>query len=155
MGSNPIGGLLSFNTSNTCCSNRQLLCWHSHASKWPNTKLSVKFQSGEAGHRSQCLSHAERALYHLSYIPIDKMKHKLFNNCFIWQASVNTVKNLLLLSYCNCFRHKSFIVRTYEIQNKIYIEYFWGLPWSSRFKSISFLVHTSEVIYKHNHAHVV
>ena len=26
--------------------------------------------SGEAGHRSQCLSHAKRALYHLSYIPL-------------------------------------------------------------------------------------
>ena len=26
-------------------------------------------KSGEAGRRSQCLSHAKRALYHLSYIP--------------------------------------------------------------------------------------
>ena len=31
----------------------------------------AKNSNGEAGHRSQCLSHAKRALYHLSYIPID------------------------------------------------------------------------------------
>ena len=26
-------------------------------------------KNGEGGHRSHCLSHAKRALYHLSYIP--------------------------------------------------------------------------------------
>lgn len=26
--------------------------------------------SGDGGHRSPCLTHAKRALYHLSYIPI-------------------------------------------------------------------------------------
>ena len=32
-------------------------------------RVQVKTQNGEAGRRSQCLSHAKRALYHLSYIP--------------------------------------------------------------------------------------
>ena len=29
-----------------------------------------KRESGEVGHRSQYLSHAKRALYHMSYIPV-------------------------------------------------------------------------------------
>ena len=32
---------------------------------------AIAGKNGEAGHRSQCLSHAKRALYHLSYIPDD------------------------------------------------------------------------------------
>ena len=39
-------------------------------------------KNGEPGHRSQCLSHAKRALYHLSYIPIETCK-------MITQASQN------------------------------------------------------------------
>jgi len=31
---------------------------------------------GEAGYRSQYLSHAKRALYHLSYIPIQNLTHR-------------------------------------------------------------------------------
>ena len=48
----------------------------SHAPRLPGhacTRIATRSQkSGEAGHRSQCLSHAKRALYHLSYIPIAK-----------------------------------------------------------------------------------
>ena len=33
---------------------------------------SVLAKSGDAGYRSLYLSHAERALYHLSYTPDDK-----------------------------------------------------------------------------------
>jgi hypothetical protein len=32
-------------------------------------KKKVKNRNGDAGYRSPCLSHAKRALYHLSYIP--------------------------------------------------------------------------------------
>ena len=37
-------------------------------------------KNGEAGHRSQCLSHAKRALYHLSYIPMPE--HQQVSRCW-------------------------------------------------------------------------
>ncbi|KAK9000195.1 hypothetical protein V6N11_080699 [Hibiscus sabdariffa] len=34
-----------------------------------NRELACKKENGDAGDRTPCLSHAKRALYHLSYIP--------------------------------------------------------------------------------------
>ena len=38
--------------------------------------MQKKYIDGDAGYRSPYLSHAKRALYHLSYIPIDV--HSMF-----------------------------------------------------------------------------
>ena len=74
MGSNPIGGFFSS-------------CYAAlHVQARPTNKLVVanisliKCKSGEAGHRSQCLSHAKRALYHLSYIPMPE--HQQVSRCW-------------------------------------------------------------------------
>ena len=42
-----------------------------HCFKSNPRKIVSEFVFGEAGRRSLYLSHAKRALYHLSYIPVD------------------------------------------------------------------------------------
>ena len=51
------------------------------------------FQNGEAGHRSLCLSHAKRALYHLSYIPLNRTR--------LGKVSLTTT----LCQFCNAVPH--------------------------------------------------
>ena len=51
-------------------------------------------KSGEAGRRSQCLSHAKRALYHLSYIPISFRFSKLLKT-FRQEISQSFIKTHL------------------------------------------------------------
>ena len=41
-------------------------------SRWFFGSATLRRKSGDAGYRSLYLSHAERALYHLSYTPDDK-----------------------------------------------------------------------------------
>ena len=49
-------------------SNPDHLC--DHEKSWPLHVTCYKGFFGECGHRSHYLSHAKRALYHLSYIPV-------------------------------------------------------------------------------------
>jgi hypothetical protein len=43
--------------------------------------ITVTGKFGEAGYRSQYLSHAKRALYHLSYIPSHTYAHTHIHKC--------------------------------------------------------------------------
>ena len=57
---------------------------HASARKLECKWAPAQSKSGEAGHRSQCLSHAKRALYHLSYIPMLAHQARLpphFHHC--------------------------------------------------------------------------
>ena len=54
-------------------------------------------KSGEAGHRSQCLSHAKRALYHLSYIPITVGSRKTLLVLSPQNTYINRAMNLIIV----------------------------------------------------------
>ena len=67
MGSNPIGGFFPQSDKHHLC--YAMSCKTTLPRRCHKLHLDV-IKNGEAGHRSQCLSHAKRALYHLSYIPM-------------------------------------------------------------------------------------
>ena len=54
---------------NSVCSKTQQNKREKKREKREKKERKKREKNGEAGHRSQCLSHAKRALYHLSYIP--------------------------------------------------------------------------------------
>jgi hypothetical protein len=47
----------------------------------------TKIMNGDAGYRSQYLLHAKQALYHLSYIPLYRLKKNsnFYSLCFVLQ----------------------------------------------------------------------
>ncbi|AES74763.1 transmembrane protein, putative [Medicago truncatula] len=55
-------------------------------------------KNGDAGDRTPCLSHAKRALYHLSYIPI-LMLFLRFIICTYYKVDVNLCRTLHGQSY--------------------------------------------------------
>ena len=54
-------------------------------------------KNGEPGHRSQCLSHAKRALYHLSYIPVCRRGIEPLLSA--WKAAMLPLTSAALLAY--------------------------------------------------------
>ena len=60
-------------------------------------KFGLTPKNGEGGHRSHYLSHAKRALYHLSYIPVSLFS-RVIDHCRTSQTNVQNFDTAVFLS---------------------------------------------------------
>ncbi len=78
-----------------CMSVQQLECSHSTTNSKKGNKKGIN--DGVAGYRSPCLSHAKRALYHLSYNPLRQRKiRKLFIELKLFFSGLDSQKSVCL-----------------------------------------------------------
>ena len=114
-----------------------------------DTKISKNI--GEPGHRSQCLSHAKRALYHLSYAP-----------CSECCRNQRLVQNIQKLNIIQCFVyirviHKSRYACLAEFWPPPLVTSWWHSCWSllspffhKKFKRLYLLLKSLSILYNSN-----
>lgn len=74
--------------------NRRVPTASSRTESEPEGGLSetIKITAGDAGNRTPCLSHAKRALYHMSYVPL--MRDEILNPNYLFISFRHTAFHL-------------------------------------------------------------